>query len=220
MTRTLAETGIMSILRGTVPRRDSVDQKPFVTTREAARLLNVSLRTVQLWAENGILNAWKTAGGHRRISVESVNRIRGEQLRVTDGYGNTPGPSTILLVEDDPVFREFCKLKIASWQLGASVITARDGFEGLLLIGRLNPQIVITDLRMPGLDGFQMIRSLQSTLKRMHIIVITGLNDHQIEQSGGLPQNVPVLRKPDPFGQLEELLRMKLELLPRARGAL
>ncbi len=196
--------------------RDGVDQKPFVTTREAARLLNVSLRTVQLWAESGVLNAWKTAGGHRRISVDSVNRIRDEQLRVTDRYRHAVAPSSIIIVEDDPVFRELYKLKIASWQLPANIGTARDGFEGLLLIGKLNPQVVITDLRMPGLDGFQMIRSLQSTSADLQIIVITGLDDRQIKRSGGLPENVPILRKPDPFDELEPLLRAKLGVLARA----
>lgn len=51
----------------------------FCTTREAAELLNVSLRTVQLWVDDGILQAWKTAGGHRRVQRESVDRLlRGE----------------------------------------------------------------------------------------------------------------------------------------------
>ena len=47
----------------------------FITTREAARRLGVSLRTAQLWTENGLLDAWKTEGGHRRIRAESVDRV-------------------------------------------------------------------------------------------------------------------------------------------------
>ncbi|MGE5467624.1 MAG: EAL domain-containing protein [Ignavibacteria bacterium] len=46
------------------------------STREAAELLGVSLRTVQLWVDSGILKAWKTAGGHRRISLESVRQAK------------------------------------------------------------------------------------------------------------------------------------------------
>lgn len=195
--------------------RDHVPDKPFVTTRQAALLLNVSLRTVQLWTENGILNAWKTVGGHRRISIDSVNRMRDEQMRVTGRY-RYDGPSTIVVVEDDPVYRELYRLKIASWQLPANVATARDGFEGLLAIGKLSPRLVITDLRMPGMDGFQMIRSLQGASTDLDIVVITGLTDQQIKRSGGLPLNVPVLRKPDPFDRLEPLVRTKLGVLARA----
>ncbi|WP_229507613.1 helix-turn-helix domain-containing protein [Massilia sp. Dwa41.01b] len=47
----------------------------FCSTKDAARLLGVSHRTVQLWVENGALQAWKTAGGHRRITIASVNRL-------------------------------------------------------------------------------------------------------------------------------------------------
>ena len=47
----------------------------FWSTREAADLLGVSLRTVQLWTEAGVLKAWKTAGGHRRINRDSVMQL-------------------------------------------------------------------------------------------------------------------------------------------------
>ena len=50
-----------------------------LTTRQTAKLLNVSVRTVQLWVENGTLQAWKTIGGHRRISVGSVQQLLEEK---------------------------------------------------------------------------------------------------------------------------------------------
>ena len=172
-------------------------------------MLNVSLRTIQLWTEGGLLSAWKTAGGHRRISVESVKRIRDQQVQATGR--NDPRP-TIVIVEDDPVYRELYKLKIASWQLPVNIATASDGFEGLLTIGKLNPTMVITDLGMPGMDGFRMIRSLDGASKDLHVVVITGLSDREIEKSGGLPESVVILKKPYPLDELETLLRSKLEI--------
>lgn len=173
-------------------------------------MLNVSLRTIQLWTESGVLNAWKTAGGHRRISAESVNRMREEQA-LAAGMNVSETQPTIVIVEDDPVYRELYKLKIATW-LPANVVTAKDGFEGLLMIGRLNPRLVITDLRMPGMDGFHMIRSLRGALTGLDIVVITGLSDREIDRSGGLPPDVPVLRKPNPLDELEILLNRKFGL--------
>ena len=52
-----------------------VVKKSFCTTREAATLLGVSVGTVQLWVENGLLQAWKTAGGHRRVMRNSINKL-------------------------------------------------------------------------------------------------------------------------------------------------
>lgn len=46
-----------------------------VTTKDAADMLGVSHRTVQLWVDNGTLKAWRTAGGHRRVLLESVRSV-------------------------------------------------------------------------------------------------------------------------------------------------
>lgn len=185
-------------------------QERFVTTRQAADLLNVSLRTVQLWAESGVLSAWKTAGGHRRISTKSFERIRHEQYRASGPQADAR-KLTIVVVEDDPLYLELYQLKIAAWRLPAVVSAAKDGFEALLTIGKLSPQIVIADLSMPGMDGFQMIRSLEESAVELDLIVITGLSDREIERSGGLPEKVKLLKKPPPFSELEMLLRRKAE---------
>jgi len=47
----------------------------YLSTRQAALRLGVSLGTVQNMVENGVLEAWKTAGGHRRIPVASVETL-------------------------------------------------------------------------------------------------------------------------------------------------
>lgn len=61
-------TTMSSILGNTV-------EKSFCTTREAAQLLGVSVGTVQLWVERGVLEAWKTTGGHRRVLRDSVDKL-------------------------------------------------------------------------------------------------------------------------------------------------
>lgn len=181
-----------------------------MTTRQAANLLNVSLRTVQLWSESGVLSAWKTAGGHRRISTQSVDKIRHEQY-LAAGPDPDARKLTIVIVEDDPLYVELYQLKIAAWRLPAVVAVANDGFEALLMIGKLSPQIVIADLGMPGMDGFQMIRSLEENSVELELIVITGLSDREIKRSGSLPEKVKVLKKPAPLDELEALLRRKVE---------
>ena len=52
------------------------DDRSYCSTAEAARSLGVSIRTIQLWVDGGFLAAWKTAGGHRRILLDSVDRLR------------------------------------------------------------------------------------------------------------------------------------------------
>lgn len=63
------------------------------STREASEILGVSLRTVQLWVDSGVLEAWKTAGGHRRVSRASVEALlRGGATR---GYETETGAASM-----------------------------------------------------------------------------------------------------------------------------
>lgn len=195
---------------------DNLDSTRFCTTREAARILGISVRTAQLWVENGMLEAWKTEGGHRRISLESVQRLR----KSNSGGGRDGGsePLKILVIEDDNTLLRLYKLRIEAWKLPVTVVTAHSGFEGLILIGRLSPDLLITDLSMPEFDGFSLVRSLDRSSYRegMEIIIVTGLDGDAIAEAGGLPEDIPVLKKPVPFAELrticERLIARRKEL--------
>lgn len=188
----------------------------YCTTREAAELLGVSLRTVQLWAESGLLEAWKTEGGHRRISRNSVQR-----LLHGDNY---PLPRLappeqsferlkILVVEDDSVLLKLYKTVVASWNLPVELITAGNGVEGLIRVGRDTPDLMITDLSMPGMDGFELIRSLATSSFRegMEIVVVTGLDPADVAARGGLPNGVRMFPKPVPFAELRNIVAAMFE---------
>ncbi|OZA27330.1 MAG: excisionase [Hydrogenophilales bacterium 17-61-9] len=185
------------------------------TTREAAKRLGVSLRTVQLWVESGVLRAWKTAGGHRRILVASVDDIlkqRREALGGAEASAAEAQPLTLVVVEDDPDLLKLYRLQVAAWKLPLQLVTATNGFEGLVRIGETQPRMLITDLNMPGMDGFRMIRSLRGSAdyKEMDIVAVTALDRAEIADRGGLPEDVKVMTKPVPFSELERLVRARL----------
>lgn len=185
------------------------------TTREAAQRLGVSLRTVQLWVESGVLRAWKTAGGHRRIQVTSVDEILKQRRAALGDAQESAAPAppfTLVVVEDDPDLLKLYRLQVNSWKLPLRLVTAIDGFEGLVRIGETQPQLLISDLNMPGMDGFRMIRSLRASAdyKGMEIVAVTALDKAEIADRGGLPQDVKVMTKPVPFSELERLVRARL----------
>lgn len=186
----------------------------YCTTREAAQMLGVSLRTVQLWAESGLLEAWKTEGGHRRISRDSVHRL---QAGGNSPQEPSPPPKLeqlkVLLVEDDTILLKLYKTVISSWKLPVDIIAANNGVEGLIRVGKDSPDLMITDLSMPGMDGFQLIRSLASSSFRegMNIVVVTGLDAAEIAARGGLPQDIRVFPKPVPFPELRAIIASMLE---------
>lgn len=183
----------------------------FISTREAARLLGVGLTTVQQWVESGALPAWKTAGGHRRIPLAAVDAMRLQQQAAL-GTNLPPTPAAaalkVLLVEDDPMQREIYGHQFADWGLPVKLFSAEDGFQGLIMIGRHAPDLIITDLAMPGMDGFEMIRRIKSQASEFNgaIIVVTALGADQIRAFGGLPDGIRVFSKPLSFELLRQLV--------------
>ena len=190
---------------------------PVCSTREAADRLGVSLRTVQLWSEAGLLRAWKTPGGHRRILTASIDELL--KRRTGIGARRAPGGNfQVLVVEDEPDFRQLFELHLRSWELPIQLSSAPSGFDALLQIGASQPDLLITDLRMPGIDGFEMLRALKASgaIGELEIIVVTALTEHTIAERGGLPAGVTVLYKPLRFAELRRRLDALLEHWQRA----
>lgn len=189
-------------------------EKTFCTTRQAADLLGVSLRTTQLWVESGLLEAWKTSGGHRRIVRESVERLlyKNESARPRL-QPQIPEPCDIsqdlkiLVVEDDSALSRLYMQVISHWPVRSDVTIAGSGVEALVKIGRERPDFLITDLLMPHMDGFGMLRILRSMpeMADMAIAVVTGLDVSEIEKRGGLPGTIRVFPKPVPFSALLDI---------------
>lgn len=196
--------------------QDQLIQKTFCTTREAATLLGVSVGTVQLWAESGLLQAWKTTGGHRRVLRDSVsNLLQDKSLKRPDsGLPETPQLLTppapglrrlrVLVVEDDLQLLRLYQVKVSAWHLKPEVTVTDNAMSALMMIGRQSPDLLVTDLHMPGMDGFKMLRVLRDTpeTRRTRVVVVSGLDAEEIKDRGGLPADVELLPKPIPFDRL------------------
>jgi excisionase family DNA binding protein len=185
--------------------------KEFYSTIEASKLLGVSVRTVQLWVENGSLDAWKTPGGHRRIVAKSVD----DYIHANQTSSAEIGiKRRVLVVEDNPTVSKFYEAAIRSWGKSIEVVCKKDGFEGLVEIGRRVPDLLISDIYMPGMDGLQMIRSLYTSelLPTDKIIVISGLSKDNIAERGGVPSGIDFFIKPVDVMQLKQAVFNKLSI--------
>ena len=185
----------------------------FYSTRDAAKALGVSITTIQLWVESGALSAWKTAGGHRRIPREAVDAMRAQQDSLVASEQSPPHVHSVLVVEDDPVQRELYRIKFSEWNLPIDLRLAQDGFEGLVMAGKYTPDLIIADLSMPGMDGFEMIRRLvrSKEVSIPALVVVTALTQAEIESNGGLPAGIPIYTKPIPFGVLKHIVERTIQ---------
>ena len=175
-------------------------------TSYAARLLGLSVATVQSLVEKGEIDAWKTLGGHRRIALRSIHAyIAKAGPQSTKVAADLDGRLRVLVVEDDANLLELYRCNFENWDLPVDCTLMSSALEALMDIGSMQPDLLITDLSMPGLDGFEMLKVLSrnQNLTDLHIIVISGLEPVAIQARGGLPLNARWLKKPVNFDWLE-----------------
>jgi excisionase family DNA binding protein len=129
----------------------------FLTTGQIAEACQVTIPTVKRWIGEGHLSAFRTAGGHYRITDEEFKRFQTAH--------KIPGPieglPRILIIDDDLKLLESL-VEALSWDQGYKVESAQDGYEGLIKVGTFHPHLLILDLRMPGLDGFHVCRKVKA----------------------------------------------------------
>jgi excisionase family DNA binding protein len=167
-------------------------------TSYAAKVLNLSVGTIQNLVESNALKAWKTQGGHRRISLQSIQEYQfANNLEPTAWYSNDVRLRA-LVVEDDENTRLMYQAHFDRWALPLDVVMYASAMEALLDMPAMQPQVLLTDLNMPNMDGFKFLKTVREhkLFSSLPIIVLTGLSNDQIAHKGGLPKDVQVLQKP------------------------
>ncbi|AXS78993.1 response regulator [Dechloromonas sp. HYN0024] len=189
----------------------------YLSTRQAALRLGVSLGTVQNMVESGALEAWKTAGGHRRIPVASVDALLARRRNLTPSAQEYGGQIDILIAEDDSTLQMLYQMTIDTWNLPVKLRIVADGFDALLQVGQCVPDILIADLMMPGMDGFELIRRLRANndLMRMDIIVVSAIDREEVLERG-LPADVTIFNKPIPFSEIKGFILGRLSARQRS----
>jgi len=112
----------------------------------------------------------------------------------------------ILIVDDDPVMRNSLARYLA--KRGFDVKTVGDGFEVLLLLEYLHPDLIITDIRMPKLDGLTLLQGLKNRepTSKIPVIFMSGCSTDEILQKAKELGALFFLFKPFPLNYLDEVI--------------
>lgn len=129
------------------------EQHQLLSTRQAATLLGVSVRTIQLWVEQGLLSAWKTPGGHRRIVQESL-------LGLLHKRQKSPPLTHLLCVDLDADFFKLIQALCKQWHFPIELKYARNAVEALLMMGEHKPELVMMMADQPGIDLPMLLNEL------------------------------------------------------------
>ena len=180
----------------TNPPPDTLED--YCGTTYAAKLLGLSVGTIQTLVEKNELQAWKTQGGHRRISMPSIREYQRKHNMLTAPADARDNRLRVLLVEDDPVTREMLRDFCNRCAMPVDCTALSSGLEALIDIATLQPDVLIADLNMPNVDGFELLRTLRSNpqFNKMTCLVVSALSPEEIESRGGLPEGTIFMAKP------------------------
>ena len=135
--------------------------KRSLTTSKVARMLGVALQSVSNWIDAGQLRAGRTPGGHRRIEPEDLlGFLRQQGLAIPKEL--QPPPPRVLVVDDEESVVSWMAAEIRAARPDVEVLVAHDGFSAGEIVGFERPDVVVLDLRMPGMDGFEVCRRIKA----------------------------------------------------------
>ncbi len=147
--------------------------KPYLTPNEAATLLMVAPATLRVWSDKGLLHPLTTPGGHRRFLRGDLERFQREHAG--QGTAATGSERRILIVDDETAITRYLGALLSGFA-GVTTAVAHDGFTAGSQLHVFRPDLVLLDLMMPGLDGFQVCRQIKSdpATRDIRVIAMTG----------------------------------------------
>ena len=156
-------------------------KKHYMTPNEVAELLMVSPVTVRQWAQKGKLEAMTTPGGHRRFSFEAIEKFAAEN-HITLNPKEKKG-TRILIVDDDVSLADFLKELLTQRNNSLQVEMVHDGFSAGGMMESFSPDIVLLDLMMPQMDGFEVCHMIkQGEHKNVRVIAMSGFCSQENQQ--------------------------------------
>ena len=136
-----------------------------LTVYKASEYCNVSPKTIINWIESGHIQAYKTVGGHRRIKQTDLIAFMNRQgIPVPEGDSPVDERKRVLVVDDDPIIVETIVQALEEDEHDYEVVSASDGFEAGLQVNHFKPHLMILDIMMPDIKGYEVCRKIKSCL--------------------------------------------------------
>ena len=177
-----------------------------LTVFKASKYCSVSPKTIINWIESGLIKAYKTPGGHRRINRRDLIAFMEKQGMPLPDKEVESGRIKILVVDDDPIIVESIVQALEEDEYDYEVISAADGFEAGIQVSHFKPDLLILDIMMPDIKGFdvcQKIKSSPETRDTKIVVLSAYLDEEKFQQMKEYGADA-CYSKPLPLPQLKE----------------
>ena len=177
-------------------------------TSKAAELLQLSVGPVQSLVDKNILHAWVTQGGHRRISLESIQNYQLQQQKLPVLERLMSDRLKVMVVDADTVSRRLIQDTCLAANPHVDCCAMASAIEALLHLPVFKPHIMLIDLLMPKVDGWELVKRLQQNedFSKLQIITLSTLSQTELKDRGGPPTGSRFIAKPIDLGWLRGYL--------------
>jgi excisionase family DNA binding protein len=186
-----------------------------LTVFQACKYCKVSSKTIINWIESGHIKAFKTVGGHRRIKKTDLEDFMKKQGIPIPEEELKEERKRILIVDDDQIIVETLVQAFEEDEYNYEVISAADGFEAGLQVNYFKPHLMILDIMMPDIKGYEVCKKIKSdnVTKDMKIIVLSAyLDEEKFKKMQGFGADL-CFTKPLPLPQLKKEVARLLGLV-------
>mgnify|MGYP000033777351 CR=1 FL=1 len=184
---------------------------------QIAKMLNVSRQAVNQWIDKGYIESYRTPGGHRRVARRDlITFLNSRGIPVPPELEENGAPEArptgldLVLIDDDVDFLLLLEQALKEMLPHARVRKYNSGLDGLIAIGSERPQLLLLDMKMPGLDGAEVVRRLKNNelTQDLPIIVVTAYDDSPTLQAARKLSVEQVIPKSHPLMEIaKEVVR-------------
>ena len=188
-------------------RRAPTSDPDWLTLGQAAKYLGVAQSTIRKWSDQGRVPAFYTPGGHRRYRRPDLDNFLN---RSGPGGSMQQGP-LVLIVDDDERVREYVRVNLE--MEGYAVREAGSADEGLGVLEEVSPDLILLDVMMPEVDGWEMLRRVQERhgVGAIPVVMFSGkVNEQSVDEATARGAQGFVGKPFDP----QQLIEHAKQLLP------
>lgn len=163
---------------------DSIDSESLLTSHEVGELLQINPSSVVKWVNEGLLPAYRTPGGHRRIKPIDLFTFLKSHGMYVPAVLRRIGPLRVLLVDDDQVFLTSFERAMKEYAKEIEVKGVDSGIEALLRLGANEFDAIVLDVNMPEMNGLQVCKRIKShaATKSVTVVMCTGEYSKELEK--------------------------------------
>jgi excisionase family DNA binding protein len=172
----------------------------FLSTAEAARMLGLSTTLVQTLVDQGDLKGWKTRGGHRRISLDSIVDYQTVSRYSSGSHHKQSAKPKVTVVIESPQLFDRLQSECTAWKMPLEVNFFDSVTEALLELSSQKPDMIVVEMSMPRAQQEKTLQALENFNQRGHtplsVVLITAEKDLVSVMPSGVNSSIQVVSGP------------------------